>query len=99
MPSRSELPAGRLAMPNPVPSRSATPIPMGKATARPHTDTAAINNMLPRLKIRPPTKTYIHWRFPACCKSSRKLNPSYPILPTVKAKTTEANNSPNAKSR
>ena len=86
-------------MPKPLPASSATPIPIGNATARPATDTAPISSMFPRLKIRPAMKTYIHCRFPACCKSSMKLNPSYPMLPTVNAKITEANSSPMAKSR
>jgi len=71
----------------------------GKATDMPATDVAPINSILPRLKIIPARKQYTHWRFPACCKSSTKLNPSYPRSPRVNAKSTAANRRPNAKSK
>src|ERR1035438_10152097 len=81
------------------PTTKATPKPTGKVSAIPATETAAIISMLAKLKITPPRNANSHCRLPAFMKSSRKLKPSKPRLPAVKARIRATASKPRAKSK
>ena len=76
----------------------AAPKVIGKATAIPATETAANMSMLPKLKIMAARRAYSHSCLRAFIRSSVKLKPSNPRLPTVKAQINAVSASPKPKS-
>ena len=70
------------------------PTPSGKATAMPAMETDAASRMFEALKITPPSRALHIFPVSTWAMSVRKLRPSLPKLPSVKAASSENSSIP-----